>query len=90
MANCVIYCNDTAICTMTNKAAYVVRILKEGPMMFVAKVRNQEMPLTLNVEYGKKYFLRCEIKWAIPAKPILTLATLEEAKPYFDGIKIQP
>ncbi|HVM88267.1 MAG TPA: hypothetical protein VMT76_08760 [Puia sp.] len=84
---CTIYCNDTAICTMTNKAAYIVRLLKEGPMTFVAKVRKQEMPLKIDVQYGKKYYLRCEIKWAIPARPILTLSDLNEAKPYFDEMK---
>jgi hypothetical protein len=87
---CTIYCNDTAICTMTDQAAYVVRILKEGPMKFVARVRKQEMPLTIDVKYGKKYFLRCEIKWAIPPKPIFTISNLEEARPYFGSIKIEP
>ncbi len=87
---CTIYCNDTAICTMTDQAAYVVRMSREGPTTLVARVRKQEMPLTIDVKYGKKYFLRCEIKWAIPPKPIFTISNLEEARLYFGNIKIEP
>jgi hypothetical protein len=85
--DCIIYYNDTAICTMTNKSAYIIRLLKEGPATFTARIRKQEMAVKLDVKYGEKYYLRCELKWAIPAKPILTLSDLAEARPYFDNVK---
>ncbi len=85
--DCVIYYNDTAVCTMTNKSAYVIRLFKEGPATLTAKLRKQEMSVKLDVKYGEKYYVRCDLKWAIPAKPILTISNLEEAKPYFDNVK---
>lgn len=85
--DCIIYYNDTAICTMTNKSAYVIRLFKEGPATLTGKLRKQEMSVNINVKYGEKYYLRCELKWAIPAKPILTLSNPEEASPYFDNMK---
>ena len=85
--DCIIYYNDTAICTMTNKSAYIIRLLKEGPATLTARIRKQEMAVKLDVKYGEKYYLRCELKWAIPPKPILTLSNPNEAKPYFDNVK---
>jgi hypothetical protein len=85
--NCTIYYNDTAICTMTNKSAYIIRLLKEGPATFTAKIGKQEMAVKLDVKYGEKYYLRCELRWNLPPKPILTLSNLEEASPYFDNMK---
>jgi Protein of unknown function (DUF2846) len=87
LETCTIYYNDTAICVMTNKAAYVVRLLKEGPAKFTARIGKKEMEVMLDIQYGKKYFLRCEIKWAVPGRPILTKSDLDEARAYFTNIK---
>ena len=85
--NCVIYYNDTAICTMNNKSAYIIRLSKDGPATLTARIGKQETSVKLDVKYGKKYYLQCVIKWAIPAKPTLTLTSLDEATPYFDNMK---
>ena len=85
--DCIIYYNDTAICTMNNKSAYGMRLFKEGPATFTARIGKQETSVKLDVKYGEKYYLRCVIKWAIPAKPTLTLTNLDEASPYFDNMK---
>lgn len=85
--DCTIYYNDTAICTMTNKSAYMIRLLREGPTTLTARIGKQEMAVKLDVKYGEKYYLRCELKWALPPKPVLTISNLEEATPYFDKMK---
>ena len=72
---------------MTNKSAYIIRLLKEGPATLTGKLRRQEMTLNINVKYGEKYYVKCDLKWAIPPKPILTLSNLEDARPYFDNMK---
>ena len=82
-----LFLNDTAICDMANKASYIVRLAKEGQTTFVAKVRKQEISITLDIKSGHKYFLRCDLPWAITPKPKLTEVTKEDAEPYFDHIK---
>lgn len=85
--NCTIYYNDTAICTMTNKSAYIIRLFKEGPTTLTGRIRKQEVAVTLNVRYGQKYYLRCDLLWGIPAKPVLTISNPDDARPYFDQMK---
>lgn len=85
--NCIIYYNDTAICTMTNKSAYIIRLSKEGPATLTGRIRKQEASVALDVKYGQKYYLRCDLIWGIPAKPALTLTDIDAARPYFDNMK---
>lgn len=85
--NCTIYLNDKPICEMTNKSAYIVRLLKEGQTTFYAKVGNQETNVTLDIKSGGKYFLRCDISFSLPPKPKLTAVDQQEAQPYFPNIK---
>jgi hypothetical protein len=87
LVNCTIYINDTPVCEMSNKAAYIIRLLKEGQTKLVGKVRNQETSVVIDFKYGKKYFLRCEIPWSLAPKPVFTKANQEEAKSYFNNIK---
>ncbi len=83
-----LFMNDVALCEMGNKSAYIVRVFKEGMVTFHAKMDNQEASLTAGIEYGKKYYLQCDISWGLQLKPMLTMSNAEEAKPYFeDGIK---
>jgi len=79
--------NDTSICDMMNKASYIVRLAKEGPTTFVAKVKKQETSITLDIKPGHNYFLRCDLPWSLTPKPKLTEVTKEDAEPYFDHIK---
>lgn len=79
--------NDQPICEMANKAAYIVRLTKEGPMTFVAKCGKQETPITFDIKPGDKYYLRCELPWGINPKPKLTEVKKEEAESYFDHVK---
>jgi hypothetical protein len=82
-----LYLNDEPICEMANKAAYVVRLSKEGQTTFLAKVGKQETSITFDIKSGNKYFLRCELPWSLAPKPRLTQVNKEEAQPYFDNIK---
>jgi hypothetical protein len=79
--------NDVPICEMANKAAYIVRLTKEGPTTFVAKCGKQETPITFDIKAGDKYYLRCELPWGINPKPKLTEVKKEEAESYFDHVK---
>jgi hypothetical protein len=79
--------HDTTICEMGNKAAYIVRLRIEGPTTFVAKFRNQETSVTIDIKPGNKYYLRCELPWSLSPKPKLTEVKKEEAETYFDNVK---
>jgi hypothetical protein len=82
-----LFLDDKPICEMGNKSSYIVRLLKEGPTTFVARLNKQETSITLDVKYGGNYFLRCELPWSLSPKPLLTQSNKEEAQPYFDRIK---
>ena len=82
-----LYMNDARLCEMGNKSSYIVRVFKEGKVNFHANVQGHDASVTTDIQYGKKYYLRCEIKWGLTSRPILTMSNAEEAKPYFDNIK---
>lgn len=82
-----LYLNDVPISEMVNKASYIVRLFKEGPTTFVAKVGKQETSIMFDIKPGNKYFLRCELPWSLAPKPRLTEVNKEEARSYFDNIK---
>jgi hypothetical protein len=82
-----IFLDDKPICEMGNKSAYIVRLLREGPNTFVAKLNKKEVSITIDVKNGEKYYLRCELPWSLAPKPLLTLSNKEEAQPFFDRIK---
>ena len=63
-----LFMNDVALCEMGNKSAYIVRVFKEGMVTFHAKMDNQEASLTAGIEYGKKYYLQCDISWGSSIK----------------------
>jgi hypothetical protein len=82
-----LYMDDARLCEMGNKSSYIVRVFKEGKANFHANVQGHEASVTTDIQYGKKYYLRCEIKWGLTSTPILTMSNAEEAKPYFDNMK---
>jgi len=82
-----IFLNDQPICEMANKAAYIVRLSKEGQTTLVGKVGKQETSITFDIKAGNSYFLRCELPWSLAPKPRLIKSDKEEAQPYFDKIK---
>jgi hypothetical protein len=82
-----VYLDGEPICEMSNKSAYIVRLLKEGPAKLSGKNGKQESSLSIDVKYGKKYFLRCELPWGPYSTPRLTLVQQNEAETYFDRIR---
>jgi len=82
-----LYLNDVPICDMANKAAYIVRIMKEGQTTLFARINKQETSVTFDVKYGNNYYLRCELPWSLSPKPKLTMVHKNEAETYFDHIK---
>lgn len=85
--NCMISINGTPACEMTNKAAYILRLTKEGEMTITAQIDKQKTNVTIEVTPGAKFYLRCEIPWTLGPKPRLTLVNEVEGKTYFDNIK---
>lgn len=85
--DCILTINDTPVVVINNKATFIIRFVKEGQTKISEKVNKQESVVMLDVKKGNKYFLRCEVLWRIPPKPILTLVSAEEGRTYFDNIK---
>jgi hypothetical protein len=85
--DCILTINDTPAVIVNNKATFIIRFVKEGQTKISEKVNKQESVVMLDVKKGNKYFLRCEVLWRIPPKPILTLVSAEEGRTYFDNIK---
>jgi Protein of unknown function (DUF2846) len=82
-----LFLNDQPICEMSNKAAYIVRLLKPGPATIYARYRKQEVSVSIDVKPGANFYLRCELPWTLTPTPKLTLVNKEEASTYFDKIK---
>jgi hypothetical protein len=85
--NCILYINDTAVCEISNKATFVIRLYKEGKTILRAKRGKQESDVFIDVKKGNKYFLRCDIPWSLSSRPVLTMVPPEDGKPYFGNIK---
>ena len=82
-----LYLNDQPICEMSNKAAYIVHLLKPGPATISARYRKQRIDLSIDVKPGATFYLRCELPWTLTPTPRLTLVNKEEASTYFDKAK---
>lgn len=82
-----LYLNDQPLCEMSNKATYIIRLLKPGPTTIHARYRKQDVTVSINVKPGANFYLRCELPWTLTPTPKLTLVNKEEASTYFDKIK---
>ncbi|MEO6329832.1 MAG: hypothetical protein ABIO55_12915 [Ginsengibacter sp.] len=59
----IIYFDDNLMCVETNKSAHIFKILKEGKFKIMAKANKKEAVMQLEVDFGKKYYLKAASKF---------------------------
>ena len=61
--NYIIYFDDNAMCVAKNNSGYVFKILKEGSYKLKSKLNKDESIIQLDVQFGKKYYVKSMIHW---------------------------
>lgn len=65
LSNYPVYINDNPICVMKNKSGFIFKIYREGEYVFTSSLLNNKSAVTLNIEFGKKYYLKSMIHWGM-------------------------
>src|ERR1700733_3492230 len=79
-----VYCDNNFLFWAQNKAKAVFKIVRDGPITFYAKSGGEESRVTLNVQFGKKYFLECFIHHKIShATPELKMIESKQGESEF-------
>lgn len=76
--------NDSAVCKIKSNNRYIVKIYKTGPTEIWARSEKRSS-VTLNVETGKAYYLKCHVKKGFAGEiPDLQLIDPEKGAEEFD------
>ena len=91
LGNYIIYCNDNVMCVAKNKSGYIFKILKEGQISFKSKLFKDESSVTVDIKFGKKYYVKSMIHWGISSrlynfKLEMALVTNETGAEEFDKV----
>ena len=81
-----VYMNNNLLFVAHNKSAAIYKILKEGIASFYSKLEIRETNTTIDFKFGKSYFLKCDIHFAVYAKPDLKPIDEEKGREEFDKI----
>jgi hypothetical protein len=67
--------NGITMANMSNKSAYIFKILKEGNLQLIAQTINHEDRADIDIQFGKKYYLKCDIKLTLNngGRPVLNV-----------------
>ncbi len=68
-------CDGVAMASMSNKSAYIFKILKPGTLRLVAQTLNHEDRVDIDIQFGKKYYVKCDIKLTLNngGRPVIDL-----------------
>ena len=76
--------HDTPVCKIKSNTSYTIKLYKFGTTEIWARSESKSS-LTLNVEMGKEYYLKCKVKQGFWAEsPDLVLMDPEQGKAEFD------
>jgi type 1 fimbria pilin len=87
LASFTINVNDSSVCKIKSNKRYTVKLYKFGTTEFWAK-SEYKSTVTMNIEKGKSYYLKCNIKmgwWA--ESPALTWMDEVKGKSEFENAK---
>jgi hypothetical protein len=62
-----LYFDNNIMCIMKNKSGYIFKILKEGTFEIGSKLMDNSSVTKLDIEFGKKYYVKSIINWGIHA-----------------------
>ena len=79
-----IHVADSVVCRTRVDSKYIIKLYKGGPVEIWAKTEKKSST-TINVEFGKEYYLKCELKiGAFLARPDIRIVSNERGKREFD------
>jgi uncharacterized protein DUF2846 len=82
-----LHVNDSAVCRIKNNTKYVIHLDKPGEVELWAKTE-QRASIKMNVEAGKKYYLKCGVKTGIiEGRPELNL--IQPAQGELDFVSVE-
>jgi hypothetical protein len=83
-----IYAEDHVIFSMENSAHYILAVYRKGAFKFTGRFARDTCPISLNIEPGKSYYVRCKMDFGIFGsknyKVILEPMPAEKGKKQFD------
>jgi hypothetical protein len=56
------------MCVAKNRSGYIFKILKEGKITFKSKLLKDESAVTVDIKFGKKYYIKSMIHWTISSR----------------------
>lgn len=68
LSNFLVYFNDNIMCVSSNNRGYVFKVLKEGLFNIHSRLLKDSAGATINVRFGKKYYVKPYINWTITGK----------------------
>ena len=60
-----IYAEDQVICSMENSAHYIFAVYRKGAFKLTGLFSHDTCPISLDVEPGKSYYIRCKMDFGI-------------------------
>jgi hypothetical protein len=83
-----IYAEDHVIFSMENSAHYILAVYRKGAFKLTGRFARDTCPISLNIEPGKSYYVRCKMDFGIFGsknyKVILEPMPAEKGKKQFD------
>lgn len=75
LVNYLLKCDGIAMASMGNKSAYIFKILRPGTLHLVAQTINHDDRVDVDIQFGKKYYVRCDIKLTLDngGRPVIDL-----------------
>ena len=68
LGNYIVYFDDNLMCVAKNNSGYIFKILKEGQFEVKSKLLKDESAVKLNIKFGKTYYVKSSVKWAITSR----------------------
>ena len=94
LGNYLLYFSDNLLCVAKNKSGYIFKILKEGKYNISSRLYKDEAAVQLDVKFGKTYYVKSMINWAITSrlynfKLEMALVKPETGSDEFDKVNLQ-
>ena len=68
LGNYIIYFDNNMMCVAQNNTGYIFKILKEGKFQVKSKLYKDESEITLDIRFGKTYYVKSMIHWGITSR----------------------
>ena len=81
-----VYFGEDFMFRAINKTKAIYKIFKEGPVKIHAKTGNVESSVMIDIRFGKKYYIQCQVNPTTPYPiPAITLEELTDGEIWFNS-----